>query len=255
MSLKAVIKCVVVFLILTVCNLCYSDDLGDPVARHYQKGLEYYKESLLDKAKAEWEIVLNINSEHKLTIEALNNLKLEIYKAEENDPFSKSICEFYEKGMKYYRCEEYEKAIKEFEQGLNLNSIQPQVKNFYNKCKEKIAGVNFSGESQAKVVDAESDVVKPENQSVTIKQVSRDKNKSRVSPKTKQDAKVQLSQAKTDKAKIAIDELYIQGLKSYQQGKYEDAVNAWEQVLALEPTNEKAKKNLKTVKNKIGRGK
>jgi|GEM_PF-5029815 len=51
-----------------------------------------------------------------------------------------------------------------------------------------------------------------------------------------------------------IDNYIRQGMELYMQGKYEEAINVWERVLILDPTNEKVKINIQEAKNKL-RGK
>jgi tetratricopeptide (TPR) repeat protein len=51
-----------------------------------------------------------------------------------------------------------------------------------------------------------------------------------------------------------IDGYIRQGMELYMQGKYEEAINVWERVLLLDPTNEKVKINIEEAKSKL-RGK
>ena len=49
-----------------------------------------------------------------------------------------------------------------------------------------------------------------------------------------------------------IEGYYKQGIVYYSQGKYQEAIIEWKKVLALDPTHEKAQKNIKKAQEKLG---
>ncbi|MBI5562786.1 MAG: tetratricopeptide repeat protein [Deltaproteobacteria bacterium] len=50
---------------------------------------------------------------------------------------------------------------------------------------------------------------------------------------------------------VKVEKLYLKGVELYTQGKYVDAIKAWEEVLELEPKHEKAILNIKKAKKKL----
>lgn len=60
-----------------------------------------------------------------------------------------------------------------------------------------------------------------------------------------------------DKSKVMksisgkIDKLYLTGVDLYTRGKYVEAIKAWEELLALDPSYEKAARNIKKAKRKL----
>ncbi|MFC1546172.1 tetratricopeptide repeat protein [bacterium] len=52
----------------------------EAVRRHYNKGLYYYKNGYLEKAIAEWEVVLNMDPEHERAYTSLQKAKAELKK-------------------------------------------------------------------------------------------------------------------------------------------------------------------------------
>ncbi|MCK4232688.1 tetratricopeptide repeat protein, partial [candidate division WOR-3 bacterium] len=64
-------------------------------------------------------------------------------------------------------------------------------------------------------------------------------------------AKDYLTRIKSRLQKKDADELYLQGVQAYTNNNYKQAINYWEQVLAIDPSYGNATRNIQRAKEKL----
>jgi tetratricopeptide (TPR) repeat protein len=212
----------IVLLTIFFIRFLYADESVDLAKIHYEKGLVYYKNNEVERAKAEWQKSLEFCKDYEHSIKALKSLEEEKFIENPNDSFNKIIKDFFEKGLSYYRTGDFKKAVEEWDKALELSPKNNQILTFIEKTKIK----------------NEVEEVKKVEKSEKVKEV-----------REVEETKKVVEEKKTKTVKNPIDEkkvseLYYAGLKCYKQGKISEAIELWKQVLKLDPNNEKAKKNL-----------
>ncbi|MFH1824335.1 MAG: tetratricopeptide repeat protein [Candidatus Firestonebacteria bacterium] len=224
-------------------SFSYSQETSDLSKIHYEKGLDYYKNSELDKAKAEWQKSLEFCQGYELSIKYLKILEEEKFIEYQKDSFNTIIKDFFENGLCYYRKGDFKKAVEEWKQALSLSPDNKQILTFIKKTgkevkeAEEVKKVNPAPSGGAWVNPAPSGGawVNPAPSGGAW-----------VNPAPSGITKVKKEKTVDEKK---VSGLYYMGLKYYKQGKINEAIELWEQVLKLDPNNEKARKNLEKTRN------
>ena len=209
-----------------------------PAALHYINGLAYYRAGEALKARAEFQKTLQTEKEHAAALQMLKNLDKEIFKEDPRDPFNAVIKEYFENGLLFYRKNEKEKAVKEWEKALLVTPANKQLREFYEAA----------GPAPVK---QETEAVNPE---LPVKKNGQGKtSEKKTEPQKSSTLNLRPDAGVKPENKKAAD-LYYEGLKAYKLGELKKAINIWEQVLLLDPGLTKARKNLENAKKQIVQG-
>ena len=224
----------ILFAIVIPC-LVYSQEANNLAGAHYEKGMVYYKNSETTKARAEWEKSLELCKDYDKSVGALKKLEEEKYIDDPEDSFNGIVKEFFEKGLVFYRQGENKKALAEWKQGLEINPNSKQLKDFTSK------------------VEVKNEVETAENAKNLKSEEKKTQKEEKKKSSTTKSSTVQEKPVKSiDEKKVS--ELYYSGLKLYKQGKLEEALIVWKQVLKLDPESQKTKKNIEKVNNELKQG-
>lgn len=227
------------FLSLAAADKSYMGKMEKTADEYYNKGLNYYKQNEVTLAKIEWERALKIFSNHKNVILALSMLESERYKGDSDELYHETIKNIYEKGIKYYRLGESEKALAEWKKALDLNPGQRQIKKFYNEVYNKLRSKEQPNKETKESKNIETGQVKV----ITYpKSKKKEKNAS---------AEVVKKMLSADNIKSKAEEYYKEGLKNYQKKNFEKAKFYWQEVLKLDPGHKKSINNLEKLKNEL----
>lgn len=229
---------IILLLLVFNANYTYSDDTYrkemDKIAKkHLESSIKFYRESRISEAKIELQKAMNLDADNNEASDLMKKITDEEFVAAKDEKFVDTVKEFYESGMRYYRKEEYNKVLKEFEKALALNPKQEKTLKFYNEIREKLK------------IQPLKEAIVPTVAKNSIKLKSK-------KHKQKNDgiAKSKSEDDKSDKKRSS--EFHRKGLVNYKKGKFEDAIFCFEQALKLNPSNLRAKKSLERAKLKAG---
>lgn len=139
----------------------------------------------------------------------LNEINIKITKQKEEEAFDKTVKTLFDDGFKDFVQAKYSNALTKITKLLELKKDYPGAKNLYDRIKSEL---DKSGQKPAVKVE-----------------------------RTLTEAEIQLRKAK-------IDRLYQEGLSLYISGNIAGAREKWQQILDIDPDNEKVKQYLKVIK-------
>lgn len=211
----------------------YQREMEKIAKQHLESSLKLYKESEIPDAKIELQKAFNLSPDNKEIKDLLRKIEGEEFISSEDDRFNDTVKELYENAMKFYRKEEFAKALTGLEKALALSPKQERVLKFYNEVKEK---------------------VKPKEpiNSISIENPVKEEPK-RKKPLAKRKDTQKIKSDIEDFNKTRSKEFYKTGLMNYKNGKFEDAIFYFEQALKLNPSNARARKSLERAKLKAGK--
>ncbi len=214
-------------------------------AKHFRQGLRAYKQKDYLTALIEWSKAHDIMPAYKELKKWLKRVNQKLTYAKNKRRTSqgrKSTApdNYFSQGLDYLKKGEYRKAINTWNKLLTQNPGDVQVKKYLKKAKKKMkeeiedllqqAKMYWQGEDAASAVRMWRQILKidPENQAAR-------------------------EHLKTNKENIGItaNALYLKGVKNYVENKLVEAISNWEDVLVLDPKNQKAADNLERTRKKL----
>ncbi len=198
----------------------------------YQQGMEYYAAGNYKAAEEAWEKIEKLQPRSKT---------VKTYKAQT----SKKIAEQIADGMAQLKIYERKGQWKEALQlATYLKKLAPRNREIKSKLN------NYNSKIKTLTAQYESEGIDYFNRGYYVKAQKSFYSVLTLSP-TNATAKNYLERIKTKlKAKDA-DALYLQGVQAYSGNHYQQAINYWEQVLAIDPSYENAARNIQRAKEKL----
>ena len=196
--------------------LCARADTA--ALRYYENAVSNYKNSEIDKAKTELLKSLEYDNSNQDAAKLLVEIEEEKFSGREGE-YNETAREFYEKGLVLYRKGDAAGAEAEWRKALKISPDNGQIKKFLARVAPQDASLKENRPSRKDLARQKAPVGEEKQEKKAAKK------EARVSPEKKQ-----------------ADDLYYEGLRLYKQGKVDEAVSCWEQVLKIDPDNQKASK-------------
>jgi tetratricopeptide (TPR) repeat protein len=198
----------------------------------YQKGLEQYAAGEYTEAAETWEKIEKLQPRSKT---------VETYKKKTSEKLGQQIAE----GMK--RLESLERKG----QWLQALNLAKQLKALAPSNREIAAKItSYQGKIHSSASDYESQGIDYYNRGYYVQAQSSFYALLAVDPDNAA-AKDYLTRIKSRLQKKDADELYLQGVQAYTNNNYKQAINYWEQVLAIDPSYGNATRNIQRAKEKL----
>jgi len=217
-----------------------ENTFGEVVDSIFLRGVSYYEQANYFKARVEMEKVLALNPDQQKAKEyisliedkqnELERIKLALKKKEEEERKSRKISTCLTKGLTYYKREQWERAIKSFDEVLALAPDHEVALEHKAICYYEQGLILHREGKLLEALDTFSNVLE-------------------VNPKHKE-AQEQISKIK-EECKEKAEEYNRKGLVEYTQGNLKEAIEAWENALRLNPDLGTAQKNLERARKEI----
>ncbi|MBA7545191.1 hypothetical protein ES705_37555 [subsurface metagenome] len=196
---------------------------------YYAQAYIDYKEGDVDNAITQWELLLGVNPARQEVKDYLEKEKARLEKEAELERKRLSEEEKKVKIKDAYdmqiRCYDGGKWSKSIVYGKRVLRLEPE----HQEAKDYIAGAKKR-----------------------LKEEAERRARKRVKKKPEPTPEEKAEEIKIEVDPEIIEGYYKQGIIYYSQGKYQEAIIEWKKVLALEPTHEKAPKNIKKAQEKLG---
>jgi tetratricopeptide (TPR) repeat protein len=196
---------------------------------YYAQAYIAYKKGDVENAVTHWELLLGVNPTREEVREYLGKEKARLEKEAELE--RKRLSEE-EKKMKIR--DAYDMQVRCYDEGKWSESI------VYGK---KVLRLEPEHEGAKDYIDRAKDRIREEAEERVRKTVKKE-------PEPALEEKEEELEIKVDPE--IVEGYYKQGITYYSQGKYQEAIIEWKKVLALDPTHEKAQKNIKKAQEKLG---
>jgi len=196
---------------------------------YYAQAYIDYKKGNVDNAVTYWELLLGVNPTREEVKDYLGKEKTRLEKEAELE--RKRLSEE-EKEVKIK--DAYDMQGRCYDEGKWSESI------VYGK---KVLGLEPEHEGAKDYIDRAKNRIKEEAEERVRRTVKKE-------PERPPEEKEEELEIKVDPE--IVEGYYKQGITYYSQGKYQEAIIEWKKVLALDPTHEKAQKNIKKAQEKLG---
>lgn len=211
--------------------------------KYFRVGMRAYEKKDYLTALIEWSKAQDIMSSYKQVGKWLKkvNKKLTYAKnSRQKNKGRKNTAPYFSKGLEYLKRGKYRKAINIWNKLLTENPGDVRIKKYLEKAQKKMEKEIRDLLQQAKMCLQSKDLVSA---------VRKWKQILKMDPEN-QDAREHLE---TNKAKMAAtaNELYLKGVQNYVENKLVEAFSDWDDVLVLDPQNQKAAENLERVRKKM----
>jgi len=195
---------------------------------YYAQAYIAYKKGDVENAVTHWELLLGVNPTREEVREYLGKEKARLEKEAElerkrlsEEEKRMKIRDAYDMQVKCYDGGEWSESIVYGKKVLRLDSEYQEAKDYIARAKDRI----------------------------------REEAEQRARKKVKKEPEL-LPEEKEEETRIEVDPeiiegYYKQGITYYSQGKYQEAIIEWKKVLALDPTHEKAQKNIQKAQEKL----
>lgn len=203
----------------------------------FVKGLSFYEKGRYAEAILEWKQVLSLNPKHPEAQSWIDRTTQKEKKKAEVDVVNRQI---FEKGLGYYNKEEYTKAITEWKKVIAKEPDYPQLQTYYKQAMEKLTVDKDAKLSRAREYNKNGDLVRAVREWRAVLRMD-------LSDKESSEYLQKLKPQIGEKANA----LYLEGINYYMKENVEKAISLWEDVLILDPANEKARKNIEKAKVKL----
>jgi len=215
-------------------------DISGKVQAHLALGRKYYYERRIVEAKDEFENILLLdpeNDESKRYMEKIQN------RLEESKKLQAQLLT--NEGKKYISNKQYDKALKEFEKLLSIDSNSTEAKQYISLCnielqKQKDQQAAVEKEKYYNLAQEKFDKNKIKEAKQAITQAMRlDPNDKKIQGLYEQISvrEQALGLNKKEEQKAKSRDLYNKGLAEYNKGNTQKAIVYWEEAVKLDPSN------------------
>ena len=198
---------------------------------YYAQAYISYKEGDVDNAITHWELLLGVNPTRQEVKKYLEKEKTRLEKEAEverrrlsEEEKNRKIKEAYDMQVSYYDEGKWSDSINYGKKVLRLDPDHQEARNYIAEAKKNLR------EEAEKLA----------------------KKKVKEKPEPPHEEKVEEEEIEIKVDPEIVEGYYKQGIVYYSQGKYQEAIIEWKKVLALDPTHEKAQKNIKNAQEKLG---
>ncbi len=247
------------------------------VKKHLKKGEKYFLKQKYDKALAEYELVLNLESDNTHASAMIEQIKekqeslkdeLEIKEeARERVHIKREIRKILSKAERYYKKEKYEKALSGYNKVLEYDSenkdakagidkiekIQKAKEEKLRKKREEEKRIRVKEEIENQLERGEKYYQKEEYDKAkmayeeVLKLDSENGKANTMIENIMKKEKAQQEEAKRRRREEQIKKLLKSGNKYYKKEKYKNALSDFKRVLELDEKNEQALKMIETI--------
>jgi len=186
------------------------------IDEHFNIGMKQYEQRNYAEAIKEWQQVLKWDSRYYGVTENLEkaSLKIKETKAVSRDQI---IGEYLKEGLKYYRADDYFRAVKEWRKALDIDPQRKEAMDYINLVANRYFQSGMEMYDNNKFVEAIEEWKK-----ALIVNPDYEKARSRIK-----------MAEKVIEEKIV--KFYSQGIQSYNEGNYMEAIESWKKVLEVDP--------------------
>lgn len=213
-----------------------SDWLEKTIAAKLKSADKAFRDARYSEAATGYEEVLSMDKNNYNAQEGLQNIKRQV-----SDDLNKKLSS----AEAAYHQGQYYRAYIEYGEALQLDKNNADARAMRTQSRQKLD--ETTAPILKKAIDASN---KNDNDTALIEF----KKALNIDP-SNETAKRYLSTIDKSKAMKSIsgkvEKLYLTGVDLYTKGKYVEAVKAWEELLALDPSYEKAARNIKKAKRKL----
>jgi len=185
------------------------------IDEHFNIGMEHYEQGNYSEAIKEWQQVLKWDSHYYGVTENIEKASLKI-KEMEAVSRKEIVNEYLNEGLKYYRANDYFSAVREWQKALDIDPQQKEAMDYINLVVNKYFESGMEMYNNNKFMEAIGEWEK-------ALVVNPDYEKARTMIKI-------VEQAMEEK----IDKFYNQGIQSYNEGNYMEAIESWKKVLEVD---------------------
>jgi len=198
---------------------------------YYAQAYLDYKKGNVDSAVTHWELLLGVNPTRQEVKEYMEKEKTILEKEAElerkrlsEEEKNRKIKEAYDTQVSCYNGGKWSESIVYGNKVLRLDPDHREAKDYVAGAKEKL---------------------REEAEKLARKKV-------KIEEKPEQPPEEKEEETRIEVDPEIIEGYYKQGITYYSQGKYQEAIIEWKKVLALDPSHEKAQKNIKKAQEKLG---
>lgn len=215
-------------------------------AKHYSRGRRAYKKADYITALIEWNKAheispsfKNVKSMLKKVHKKLTTTKVRKSKPKRSKP-NKKLEQYISRGFQSLRKGKYRSAISAWKKALAINPKNARVKQYLTKTVLKM-------ENEIRELSNQAAVCWRRGEKISAVKCWREILK--IAPKNRP----ALRKLKINASQISAlsNDLYLKGVQKYVENNLVEAISLWEDVLILDPENEKAGKHLSQAKDKI----
>lgn len=200
-----------------------------------------YRESRLEEAERLWQEALREDPYTSDAEKGLSQIRRERFSLTSSEPYVEAIRELYEVGMKAFRKSHWTEAEEALARADALAPRHPQILRQLEEVREKM---RKELPVTTPTVEVSTHQAPQPTSSVTL--VAPSKPVETVTrPRKAHPVSVDPAQ---------VDDLYATGMKAYRRKQYQEALQWWRKVLALDPLHEKALKNVQRLEQEVEPG-
>lgn len=231
-----------------------------------ESGKRLYTQGNYDESRKQWQKILNLFPQNRIATEYLLRCDL----AQNPESFKKFADNIVNDGKKLLGERKYDQAYRKFELIASIDPQYPEIQNLMalSRVEKKKAGFEGTnedfrqrynvamqlyqkgGKNNLQKALAEFRVINnkyPENIQVAII-INKIESQLRFEVTEEREAK-----KLTPRQQELVREYYFKGINYYSNNQFELAITEWRKVLAIDPTHEKAKNNIKKCLILLGR--
>lgn len=220
------------------------------ISSHFSQGLKFYSENDYARARDQWMAILEIDPHHE---------KAKEYMVRTQRKIDALVGSHKAKAHSYEREGRLTEAMGEWSNVKILAPEDPEVDGAMDRIKAKIEAMNKDFEQAArklKVVGLYNEALTSFDRGAYQEALHRLEQLLRLDP-THREAKNLKTMVErklkplTKEEEEKIRRLYLKGMQYFSKDMYAEAIAEWEKILAIDPTNESVKRNIREAKQRI----
>ncbi len=188
------------------------------IDEHFNIGMEHYEQGNYSEAIEEWQQVLKWDSHYYGVTENIEKASLKI---KETGAVSREeiVAEYLNEGLKYYRADDYFSAVRGWRKALDIDPQQKEAMDYIDLVVNKYFQSGMQMYNNNKFIEAIGEwekalVINPDYQ--------------------KARSMIEIAEQAMEEK---IDKFYNQGIQSYNEGNYIEAIESWKKVLEVDPAH------------------
>ncbi len=204
------------------------------------QGKKAYRESRLEEAERCWKEALARDPYEAEAEKGLQRIQAERLSLPASEPYAQAVKDLYEAGMKAYRKEYWGEAEEALARASALLSNR-QINRRLTEVREKI-GKHMREETSVMAETRPMPEASPPQVTLAPSAPARPRKVRKPKP-----VEIVVDQ-------IQVKELYAAGVKAYRNKRIQEALECWRKVVALDPTHERALKNIRALESQMEPG-